>query len=117
MPWSYQVVANAVAALAEIGETSQSATTLSDLDTPTINKLLTALNECTEWGQVFILDSIAVYTPSDEREAQRYRVHWMGWVVTSCYVCSCVFVVCANVSPHGCPMPMQQWSCLQSKSS
>jgi vesicle coat complex subunit len=65
------VVANAVAALAEIGETSQTATTLSDLDTPTINKLLTALNECTEWGQIFILDSIAVYTPTDDREAQR----------------------------------------------
>jgi AP-1 complex subunit beta-1 len=64
------VVANAVAALAEIGETSQTATTLSDLDTPTINKLLTALNECTEWGQIFILDSIAVYTPTDDREAQ-----------------------------------------------
>lgn len=37
------------------------ATALTDLDTPTINKLLTALNECTEWGQVFILDSLAGY--------------------------------------------------------
>merc|ERR1711983_399490 len=31
---------------------------------------LTALNECTEWGQVFILDSLSNYTPKDEREAQ-----------------------------------------------
>lgn len=37
------------------------ATALTDLDTTTINKLLTALNECTEWGQVFILDSLATY--------------------------------------------------------
>ena len=38
-----------------------SATALTELDTSTINKLLTALNECTEWGQVFILDSLAGY--------------------------------------------------------
>lgn len=41
-----------------------------ELSTSTINKLLTALNECTEWGQVFILDSLSNYTPKDEREAQ-----------------------------------------------
>lgn len=46
------------------------AAALTDLDTPTINKLLTALNECTEWGQVFILDSLATYLPQDEQEAQ-----------------------------------------------
>jgi AP-1 complex subunit beta-1 len=31
---------------------------------------LAALNECTEWGQVFILDSLAKYTPADGREAE-----------------------------------------------
>ena len=46
------------------------ATALTDLDTPTINKLLTALNECTEWGQVFILDSLATYQPKEEKEGQ-----------------------------------------------
>ena len=66
-----QVVANAIASLAEIGETSPSAAVLGDLDTATINKLLTALNECTEWGQVFILDSLSLYRPKEEREAQR----------------------------------------------
>lgn len=66
-----QVVANAVAALAEISESSPTAAALGDLDTPTINKLLTALNECTEWGQVFILDSLSSYQPTDDREAQR----------------------------------------------
>lgn len=32
--------------------------------------MLAALNECTEWGQVFILDSLALYTPCDGREAE-----------------------------------------------
>lgn len=44
--------------------------TIVEFNTNTINKLLTALNECTEWGQVFILDSLANYSPKDEREAQ-----------------------------------------------
>ena len=30
-----------------------------------MQKLLAALNECTEWGQVFILDSLAKDTPAD----------------------------------------------------
>ena len=64
------VVANAVAALSEINEASASGQPLVELNSATINKLLTALNECTEWGQVFILDSLANYTPKDEREAQ-----------------------------------------------
>ncbi|XP_006822988.1 AP-1 complex subunit beta-1-like [Saccoglossus kowalevskii] len=64
------VVANAVAALAEIHESSPTAAALIDMNTQTINKLLTALNECTEWGQIFILDSLANYTPKDEREGQ-----------------------------------------------
>ncbi|XP_065095028.1 AP-1 complex subunit beta-1 isoform X2 [Ochlerotatus camptorhynchus] len=64
------VVANAVAALSEINEASSSGQPLVEMNSATINKLLTALNECTEWGQVFILDSLANYTPKDEREAQ-----------------------------------------------
>ncbi|XP_074640623.1 AP-1 complex subunit beta-1-like isoform X2 [Tubulanus polymorphus] len=64
------VVANAVAAISEISETSTSGNQTLDMNSQTINKLLTALNECTEWGQVFILDSIANYTPKDDREAQ-----------------------------------------------
>ena len=89
------VVANTVAALAEIGEVSPTgelvcdslfgwrrptlisfpfscaATALTDLDTSTINKLLTALNECTEWGQVFILDSLSGY------QVHTYREEWV----------------------------------------
>ncbi|XP_063980055.1 AP-1 complex subunit beta-1 isoform X1 [Diachasmimorpha longicaudata] len=64
------VVANAVAALSEINESSPSGQPLVEMNAQTINKLLTALNECTEWGQVFILDSLANYSPKDDREAQ-----------------------------------------------
>jgi len=64
------VVANAVAALSEINETSSTGQPLVEMNAQTINKLLTALNECTEWGQAFILDAQANYTPKDEREAQ-----------------------------------------------
>ena len=42
-----------------------------NVDTPTVNKLLTALNECTEWGQIFILDSLNNYSPRDEKECIR----------------------------------------------
>ncbi|KAF6021399.1 AP1B1 [Bugula neritina] len=64
------VVANAVAAIGEIMETSATARDMLEFNQQTVNKLLTALNECTEWGQVFILDSISTYNPKDEREAQ-----------------------------------------------
>ncbi|XP_064612235.1 AP-1 complex subunit beta-1-like [Liolophura sinensis] len=64
------VVANAVAAISEILDTSPSAHGMLDMNSSTIHKLLTALNECTEWGQVFILDSISNYTPKDDKEAQ-----------------------------------------------
>ena len=75
--WEYctavtsQVVANAVASLTEINEASSSGQPLMELNAATMNKLLTALNECTEWGQVFILDALSQYSPKDEREAQR----------------------------------------------
>ena len=51
------VVANATAALSEISE-SHPNSNLLDLNPQNINKLLTALNECTEWGQIFILDCL-----------------------------------------------------------
>lgn len=62
------VVANAVAALAEIAETAQS--DVFKINSQMLQKLLTALNECTEWGQVFILDSLAQFVPSAD-EAER----------------------------------------------
>ncbi|ONK77327.1 uncharacterized protein A4U43_C02F5390 [Asparagus officinalis] len=62
------VVANAVAALAEIQENSTRP--IFEITSHTLTKLLTALNECTEWGQVFILDALSRYKAADAREAE-----------------------------------------------
>uniref|UniRef100_A0A1I8GR23 AP complex subunit beta n=1 Tax=Macrostomum lignano TaxID=282301 RepID=A0A1I8GR23_9PLAT len=66
------VVANAVAAITEISDSAQTDTAADMLcwSGQLINKLLTALNECTEWGQVFILDAVANYMPTENNEAQ-----------------------------------------------
>ncbi|XAR70270.1 hypothetical protein NMG60_11027065 [Bertholletia excelsa] len=62
------VVANAVAALAEIQENTSRP--IFEITSHTLSKLLTALNECTEWGQVFILDALSKYKATDAREAE-----------------------------------------------
>lgn len=51
------VVANALAILSEISE-SHPSSNLFDLNPQNINKLLTALNKYTEWGQTFISDCL-----------------------------------------------------------
>lgn len=62
------VVANAVSALSEIAENSGK--DVLSVSANVLQKLLAALNECTEWGQVFILDSLSLYSPQDAREAE-----------------------------------------------
>lgn len=62
------VVANAVAVLSEIAETSNKE--VFKINSAVLPKLLSALNECTEWGQVFILDSLARYEPANSKEAE-----------------------------------------------
>ncbi|KAJ6701750.1 BETA-ADAPTIN-LIKE PROTEIN B [Salix koriyanagi] len=62
------VVANAVAALTEIQDNS--VRPVFEITSHTLSKLLTALNECTEWGQVFILDALSRYKAADAREAE-----------------------------------------------
>lgn len=61
------VVANAIAALAEIHESDPSLDVLT-VDASLLKKLLAALNECTEWGRITILTAIADYA-SDKSEA------------------------------------------------
>jgi AP-1 complex subunit beta-1 len=61
------VVANAVKALSEISESSDQVSLGFTQDT--VRTLGAALNECTEWGQVFILDALSTYDPRDEKEA------------------------------------------------
>lgn len=63
------VVANCVQALSEIYETAPETRAL--VITPSIlKKLLLALNECTEWGRVTILTTLASYPPSDVKESE-----------------------------------------------
>lgn len=66
------VVANAVAAMSEILETtsSEAAQSALQINKPTVTKLLTALNECSEWGQICILDLLAKYVPENAEEAR-----------------------------------------------
>ncbi|KAH7157134.1 adaptin N terminal region-domain-containing protein [Dactylonectria macrodidyma] len=63
------VVANSVQALSEITETSPETRAL--VITPmTLKKLLMALNECTEWGRVTILTTLANYQTQDLKESE-----------------------------------------------
>lgn len=63
------VVANAVAALTEISEASNDDDVMK-MSTSVLQKLLAALNECTEWGQVSILDALAKYVPAEAKDAE-----------------------------------------------
>lgn len=62
------VVSNAVAALIEVSNMRKRPAL--KLNTNLVNKMLTALNECTEWGQIYILDYIVTYNPCDIPEAE-----------------------------------------------
>ncbi|KAF3677666.1 hypothetical protein T459_16458 [Capsicum annuum] len=59
------VATNVVADLAEIQESSSRP--IFEITSHTLSKFLTALNKCTEWGQVFILDSLSKYKVDDAR--------------------------------------------------
>ncbi|KAG6335100.1 hypothetical protein ID866_3989 [Astraeus odoratus] len=72
------VVANTVAALTDIhavATTAHPPVPPSDpavfVITPQVlNKLLIALNECTEWGRVAVLNALARYVTQDEKESE-----------------------------------------------
>ncbi|KAG0012321.1 beta-adaptin [Entomortierella chlamydospora] len=63
------VVANAVTSLAEMQESSVTKDVFV-VNVAIMNKMLAALNECTEWGQIAILTSLADYKPLDSKEAE-----------------------------------------------
>ncbi|KAF8163262.1 adaptin N terminal region-domain-containing protein [Crassisporium funariophilum] len=62
------VVANAVAALSEIGDRQDGV--IFRLNLTTANKLLAALGESSEWGQIYILDSLLRYVPERHADAE-----------------------------------------------
>ncbi|KXN82076.1 AP-1 complex subunit beta [Leucoagaricus sp. SymC.cos] len=63
------VVANAVAALSEIGDRQDGV--IFRLNLATANKLLHALEESSEWGQIYILDSLLRYVPERHADAEQ----------------------------------------------
>ncbi|KAJ2483092.1 hypothetical protein IWW56_000612 [Coemansia sp. RSA 2131] len=62
------VVANAVAALTEVSERSPHIKL--KLNMKIAGKLITALNECNEWGQIYILESLMYVTPQTSDDAE-----------------------------------------------
>ncbi|KAF2291811.1 hypothetical protein GH714_035699 [Hevea brasiliensis] len=91
------VVANAVAALAEIQENSSRP--LFEITGHTLSKLLTALNECTEWGQVFILDALSRYKAADARETENIVA---SYSTTTCLLHANCAVVLSAVKVFFC---------------
>lgn len=46
------------------------AATLFIIDPPTLSKLLLALNECSEWGRIALLNALARYKAQDDKESE-----------------------------------------------
>lgn len=63
------VIANAVTALAEIGEAAPETNALV-VTSHTLKKMLMALNECTEWGRITILTRLSEYKTADVKESE-----------------------------------------------
>ncbi|KAI3228846.1 hypothetical protein DTO012A7_6456 [Penicillium roqueforti] len=63
------VVANSVTALQEIQHTAPETHALQ-ITGNTLRKMLMALNECTEWGRVTILSTLAEYKTTDVKESE-----------------------------------------------
>ncbi|KAF4547440.1 AP-1 complex subunit beta-1-like protein [Elsinoe fawcettii] len=63
------VVANSVQALSEIGESAPETNALV-VTSQLLKKMLLALNECTEWGRITILTTLADYKAVDLKESE-----------------------------------------------
>lgn len=67
------MVANTVTALTDIHLAAVAAGSAKDvfvITSTVLNKLLVALNECSEWGRVAILNALARYETQDDRESE-----------------------------------------------
>lgn len=64
------VVANACASLLEISNSS-SKNHLKFAKNGNLNKILAAVNEANEWGQIFILEAISTHDAKDSEEAEQ----------------------------------------------
>lgn len=67
---NHMVLSNAVAALMEIQQNAPE-TECFNIDSESLNSLLLALSECTEWGRITLLSALSdYYTTADVREAE-----------------------------------------------
>ena len=64
------VVANACASLLEITNSSGK-NYFKFSKNQNLNKLLTAVNESNEWGQIYILESLSIHDPANTEEAEQ----------------------------------------------
>ncbi|OAF68171.1 Beta-1-adaptin [Intoshia linei] len=89
------VISNAVASMNEICMTSQKARDMFKIDFKMVNKLLTTLHECSEWGQIFIIDAISKYRVQNAVEAKGLceRISARLSHANSAIVCSSVKVI------------------------
>lgn len=67
------VVANAIISLTDICENSNKniLKEVINKNEDNVNKILNAINECVEWGQVFILDALVLYEPKSSKAAEQ----------------------------------------------
>lgn len=98
------VVANSVTALIEINEAAP-ATKALQVTPASLKKMLMALNECTEWGRVTILSTLANYKARDLKESEHIceRVSPQFQHVNASVVLAAVKVVflhMKNISPE-----------------
>ncbi len=63
-------MANSCAALLEISRFANKRY-LKFKNNQNLSKLLTALNDCNEWGQIYILEGISTYDPSSSKDAEQ----------------------------------------------
>lgn len=63
------VVSNAVACLQTVSD--RKGYKMINLTSTLCSRLNTALNECTEWGQIYILDAMAEYVPANAAEGEQ----------------------------------------------
>ena len=62
------VVANAIASLQEISNFTEKK--YIKFTPSNVTKMLFALNECNEWGQIYLLESMSKYNPEDTTDAE-----------------------------------------------
>ncbi|KAL6754541.1 adaptin N terminal region-domain-containing protein [Haematococcus lacustris] len=104
------VVANALASLQEISELG--GRDVLQLNEQTLHRLLTALNECTEWGQVCILDSVAAFDTRNPKDVERIVERVMPRLqhVNSAVVLSAVKVLMRMMDLVGNEDQVRAWS-------